>query len=296
MGMLNNLLCFAYGVNALKYIATTFKPDLAHKFSSGINISDLSPSQIDQIARIEKIRDEICQKHGLDPKIIKIAAHRGNKAAILNYGDRSFSIISFNEDILSLNSPSKDSINPQFLEEYNRQLSSFGDEPQKIKNAIKKLSYHESLSFGGLHDRCFFVLSDHELHFILKHEILGHTVNRDNLARTAISVSIAFFYLFISSILPSTNTQNIIINISIFLVAVNVFNLFNRVQEKRSNSIGFSEEQSALEGAKRYFKKGYASELVDEKIKSESKKTLIERLKLLQISDYPTFEEEYKRV
>jgi hypothetical protein len=262
------------GYQSLKSGFSAFCPKEAKRLLCEAKVSE----QEHKILRVfERVKDEICQGHGLTPSNIKIATHSFTHHQVHSLGNSSSGLISVQKLMLEKWAFGDKEANNPFMEAYQEDLNSFADDPAQLKQQIQELPQEKLRSILGLSQRCQNVLSENELYFILKHEIVGHLQNDDLKKRCQLIFTASVTYMVSLLAFPASQPKNFVLSgLYLFIQMLQIDQC--RKQEVEADYKACENDLRATQGAKTYFKKAMIVELASHCLNKESENNIAQCL------------------
>lgn len=282
-----------YLYDSIKQVTFSCIPEFARNLWGGKEVSDLTKSQQENIGKINRLKDTLCQEAEMDPSRVKIVINKGGEP-IITLGGLNDTIVALNDQVIT---GLKEENDRYFLIAYQQYLDKFSDDPNIMARQIKKMDTSVLQTIIGLNDRCKWVLSDEEWRFVLGHEIKGHAKNHDNSWITGLYLTASLAMLIGTSTLsPSTTLFNIAITICTGKITAT---LMKRYCETQADLASIKDDSEATKGALHFFKKGMVIDLVQKELQARNKKSsglsqkIINAVQWIMSADHPSSQERY---
>lgn len=129
-----------------------------------------------RLARIEEIKNRICDLAHIPPKNIQIRIQKNN--IIVSHGTASKAVLAIGLPLLASRTAKYSNTDDNSLIKF---LDSLPNDPEQLKKHLKeKLSQKDREALADLIDDERLDLSDEELEFLIAHEIAGHVASSDS--------------------------------------------------------------------------------------------------------------------
>jgi hypothetical protein len=299
---MNYLVGTYYFFDSTKQILFAALPEIAYSLLGGKEVKLIEPGQQEVLGKIHDIINQLCEEANFTSGRLKIKV-ADSRHPVLTIGNAANCIITMSSEViraLSKQSNSDESSDRHFKNAFNRIVGELPNDPEEIKKALKKKSNMELEGILGLYDRQQWDLTDHELKFVLGHEIKGHALGNDNSMRAGLYLTASLAWLIGTRILTSTAlSTNFILAISIGKLVAAVW---NRFRETQADLQSVENDPDAREGALLCFKKAAISEFAEQELaeRNRNSKTFLELLSTpfnwLASLDYPSFSSRYAAV
>lgn len=187
------------------------------------------------------------------------------------YGTKKYGVIQFGIRALDGISEIYNPIKKAYKNAWEEQVAALSDDLITLSNQINHFSEEKAASLIGLFEECTFLLSDEELYFILKHEILGHLQNRDTEARLRLKLMSGIVCLlvfekmnqmFVKEVSAISFFASLFIS---FLVSSLFVKKLEHKQEYRADLFAVINDSKAQRGAHSFLKKLVVFELATER-------------------------------
>lgn len=285
-----------YLYDSIKQVTFSCIPEFARNLWGGKEIIELTNSQQENVEKINRLKDTLCQEAEMDPARVKIVINKGGEP-IITFGGLNDIILAVNDTVITgLKEPN----DRYFLIAYQKYLDKLSDDPKVMARQIKKMDSSNLQAIIGLNDRCKWVLSDEEWRFVLGHEIKGHAKNHDNSWITGLYLTASLTMLVGTTLLsPSTTLFNIVITISTGKITAT---LMKRYCETQADLASIKDDSAATKGALQFFKKGVVLDLVQKELQGRNKKLsgILQKtsnaVEWIMSADHPSSQERYVKI
>ncbi|MGA8165100.1 MAG: M48 family metalloprotease [Waddliaceae bacterium] len=217
----------------------------------------LKKREIQGLERVTAIAQQIIG----EDRFVSVDAGRNEKNWCATYGCSSNAKILFNTSFLrSLSDCSE--LKTIYRETWETAVKDLPDDPEELKIAIDEMDQGDVAVLMGLYEELCLSLTDDELYFVLRHEIVGHHQSHDNEALLRIkfiaTVASLVFYKIIES---STLYTNVLASLFTFYIPSFCIGKLTFSQELCADAMGVAGDERALRGAKLFFKTLLINEL-----------------------------------